>query len=84
MVLKEGIYMRKKAQFCKVVSQVLIGFTFIGGVATYAILDKEISSLNYYFTGMVSLISAILAYYFHKKIKGLIILYSLRKTGQTP
>lgn len=69
--MKEGIYMRKKAQFCKVVSQVLIGFTFIGGVATYAILDKEISSLNYYFTGMVSLISAILAYYFHKKNKRL-------------
>lgn len=63
--------MRKKAQFCKLVSQVLFGFTFIGGLVTYSILDKGTSNLNYYFTGSLSLVSAVLAYYFYKKHKRL-------------
>lgn len=77
--MKEGKNMKNKARFYQILSRIFIGFLFIGGFATFVIYDKGISSTAYYFTVILALLSAALAYYFHKKYKRTISVIFLKE-----
>ncbi|MEG0773944.1 MutS family DNA mismatch repair protein [Clostridium sp.] len=61
--------MRYKAKLYQWIYKLFIGVSFVGAFSTFIIFDKKLSNVNYYFTGAITLIGGLLAYFFYKNYK---------------